>query len=158
MKEVNIKEEYGNLAKKYKIPKFEVLNEEFELDFIKEKQFLLRQVRRRINEKVIFFCRIVEGLLYPTPQNIVNATELNNFSNEKKVELEKIYKELMYYERSSLLLDVSPNEKKEIEYINSLFNFWGKIKKQVEETVRTMQESWKKDDKEEEKEKNNYFG
>src|SRR3989344_4628503 len=129
MKEVNIKEEYGNLAKKYKIPKFEALNEEFELDFIKEKQFLLRQVRRRINEKVIFFCRIVEGLLYPTPQNIVNATELNNFSNEKK----------------------------EVEYVNSLFNFWGKVKKQVEETVRTMQESWKKDDKEKEKEKNNYF-
>ena len=102
MKEVNIKEEYGNLAKKYKIPKFEALNEEFELDFIKEKQFLLRQVRRRINEKVIFFCRIVEGLLYPTPQNIVNATELNNFSDEKKVELEKVYRELMYYERYSL--------------------------------------------------------
>ena len=97
-------------------------------------------------------------MLYPTPQNIVNATELNNFSDEKKVELEKVYRELMYYERYSLLLDVFPNEKKEVEYANSLFNFWGKVKKQVEETVRTMQESWKKDDKEKEKEKNNYFG
>ena len=97
MKDVNVKEEYNKL--KYKLPKFEELNNDFEIDFIKEKIFLIRQVRRKINEKVIFFCRIIEGLLYPTQQHIINVTEIKNFSDEKKKEIEKIYKKLMVYER-----------------------------------------------------------
>jgi len=97
MKDVNVKEEYNKLN--YKLPKFEELNNDFEIDFIKEKIFLIRQVRRKINEKVIFFCRIIEGLLYPTQQHIINVTEIKNFSDEKKKEIEKIYKKLMVYER-----------------------------------------------------------
>jgi len=156
MKEADIVEGYDNLSRKYKIPKFDALNEDFEIEFIKKKPFLLRQVRRKMNEKVVFFCRIIESLLYPNPQNIINAVEINSFSSEDKSRLEKIYRELMHYERSSLLLDVCPDDKKEAEYINNIFSSWSRIKKSIEETVRIMQESWKKDIKE--KENNNYFG
>ena len=153
-KEINIKGEYSKL--KYKLPEFEEINEDFELEFIKDKPFLIRQIRRRINEKVIFFCRIIEGLLYPTQQHIINVTELKSFSDEEKKQLEKIYRELMYYERESLLLDVIPNDKKEVNYINNVFDFWKKIRKQMENIVRVMQDSWKKEDTD--LEKNNYFG
>src|SRR3989338_4306685 len=157
MKEnTNVKEEYNELLKKYKLPKFDDLNEDFELEFIKKKPFLLRQIRRRINEKVIFFCRIIEGLLYPTQQHIINVTEMKNLPEEKKKYIEKMYRDLMYLERESLLLDVVPNDKKDAEYINNVFNFWSKMRKQVEDIVRIMQESWKKEDIT--KEKNNYFG
>ena len=157
MKEdINIKEEYNELAKKHKLPKFDDINEDFELEFIKEKSFLLRQIRRRINEKVIFFCRIIEGLLYPTQQHIINVTEMKNLPEEKKKYIEKMYRDLMYLERESLLLDVVPNDKKDAGYINNVFNFWSKMRKQVEDIVRIMQESWKKEDIT--KEKNNYFG
>ena len=153
-KEINIKGEYSKL--KYKLPEFEEINEDFELEFIKDKPFLIRQIRRRINEKVIFFCRIIEGLLYPTQQHIINVTELKSCSDEEKKQLEKIYRELMYYERESLLLDVIPNDKKEVNYINNVFDFWKKIRKQMENIVRVMQDSWKKEDTD--LEKNNYFG
>src|SRR3989344_4765209 len=151
-KEINVNEEYNKL--KYKLPKFEEINEDFEIDFIKEKPFLLRQIRRRVNEKVIFFCRIIEGLLYPTQQHIINMTELKSFSDENKKQIEKIYKELMYFERESLLLDVIPNDKKDVEYINNVFNFWKKIKNQMEDIVKVMKDSWKKEDTD--SEKNNY--
>jgi len=153
MDKVNIKEEYKKL--KYKLPKFEDINNEFELDFIKDKPFLLRQIRRRMNEKVIFFCRIIEGILYPTQQHIINVTEVKNFSEEKKKEVHKIYKGLMQYERQSLLLDVTPNNKDDVKFINDVFNFWKKTKKQMEEIVKLMKESWKKEFG---SEKNNYFG
>lgn len=153
MKDINIKEEYNNL--KYKLPSFEEINEDFELDFIKEKQFILRQIRRRMNEKVIFFCKIIEGLLYPTQQHIINATEIQNFSDDKKNKINKIHKELMYYERESLLLDVAPEDKKDAEFINNVFHFWKKVKGDVKDIVRTMQESWRK---EYISKKDNYFG
>ena len=153
MGKVNIKEEYGKL--KHNLPRFEEINNEFELEFIKDSSFLLRQIRRRMNEKIIFFCRIIEGVLYPTQQHIINATEIKNFSNEKKKEAHIIYKNLMQYERQSLLLDVTPNDKEDVKFINDIFNFWKKTKKDVEGIVKLMKESWKKEFS---SEKNNYFG
>src|SRR3989344_3774955 len=147
------------LAKSYKkikgLPNFDDLNSDFEIESIKEEHFLTRSIRRKINEKVIFFCRIIESLLYPTQQHIINMREITNFSEDKKKEIDKIYKELMLYERQSLLLDVSPNNKDDINYINDVFNFWKKIKPKMEEIVKIMQEAWKK---EKALEKNNYFG
>ena len=80
---------------------------------------------------------------------------IKNFSDEKKKEIEKIYKKLMVYERQSLLLDVYPDDKKDAEFINDVFNFWKKIKKEMEEVVVLMKETWKKEFSQE---KNNYFG
>ena len=108
-----------------------------------------------MNEKIVFFCRIIEGLLYPTQQHIISVTEIKNFTDSKKNEIDKIYKELMQYERESLLLDVNPNDKKEIEFINEAFNFCKKTKKQMEEIVKLMKESWKIETT---SEKDNYFG
>ena len=153
MKEINLKEEYQKI--KHKLPKFEEINEDFEIEFIKEKNFLLRQIRRRMSEKIIFFCRIIEGLVYPTQQHIITATEIKAFSDERKKEIEKIYKELMYFERESLLLDVFPDDKRDAEFINNVFNYWKKIKKEMKEIVTVMKESWKKEYK---SEKDNYFG
>ena len=153
MKEINLKEEYQKI--KHKLPKFEEINEDFEIEFIKEKNFLLRQIRRRMSEKIIFFCRIIEGLVYPTQQHIITATEVKAFSEERKKEIEKIYKELMYLERESLLLDVFPDDKKDAEFINNVFSYWKKIKKEMKEVVHVMKESWKKEYK---SEKDNYFG
>ena len=153
MVDVDIKTEYSKL--KYKLPKFEEINDDFELEFNKEKPFILRQIRRRMNEKVIFFCKIIEGLLYPTQQHIINVTEIKNFSDEEKKKIHDIYKRLMHYERQSLLLDVTPNDKEDVEFINGVFDFWRKIKKQMENIVKKMQDSWKK---EFDSEKNNYFG
>jgi hypothetical protein len=149
----SIKEDYNKL--KHKLPKFDDINNEFELEFIKDKPFLLRQIRRRMNEKVIFFCRIIEGVLYPTQQHITNVTEIKNFSETKKKEVHKIYKSLMQYERQSLLLDVTPYDKEDVKFINDVFNFWKKTKKEMENIVKLMKESWKKEFS---SEKNNYFG
>ena len=147
------------LAKSYKkikgLPNFDDLNSDFEIESIKEEHFLTRSIRRKINEKVIFFCRIIESLLYPTQQHIINMREITNFSEDKKKEIDDIYKRLMFLERQSLLLDVFPNDKEDIRYINEVFDFWSEIKNSMSEIVKNMQDAWKK---EKTFEKNNYFG
>ncbi len=53
---INIKEEYEKL--KHKLPEFNRLNEEFEISRVEseyKKEFLLRDIRRKINDKLIFF-------------------------------------------------------------------------------------------------------
>ena len=124
----NLKEEYNKL--KHKIPRFEDLDNEFELSTanIKDKSFLLRNIRRRLNDKIIFYCRIIEGLLYPNSNSITGMMEINSFNEKEKEKMANIYKKLMEFERESLSLDVNPDEKNDVEFINNLFKEWKKFK------------------------------
>ena len=151
----NIKEEYNNL--KHKLPKFEDLDEEFEISIanIKEKAFLSRSIRRRLNDKVIFYCRIIEGLIYPNPNNMIGMFEIKSFSEDEKQILNDYYKKLMKYERESLSLDVNPDEKKDAEYINNLFKEWQYFKKYLIAVTDKMKSSWQTEDK---PFRDNYFG
>ena len=154
-KKFDLKEEYNKL--KYKIPKFEELDYEFELSSanIKDKNFLIRSIRRRLNDKVIFYCRIIEGLLYPNANNLIGMLEVKSFNEDEKEKMSKIYKKLMEFERQSLSLDVEPDEKKEVEFINNLFKEWKKFKDEMIKITKKMKESWHLEEKEE---KDNYFG
>ena len=154
-KKFDLKEEYDKL--KYKIPKFEDLDYEFELSSanIKDKNFLIRSIRRRLNDKVIFYCRIIEGLIYPNANNLIGMVEVKSFSEDEKEKMSKIYKKLMEFERQSLSLDVEPDEKKEVEFINNLFKEWKKFKDEMIKITKKMKESWHLEEKEE---KDNYFG
>ena len=154
-KKCDLKLEYNNL--RYKLPKFENLDYEFELSTtnIKDKNFLLRNVRRRLNDKVIFYCKIIEGLLYPNSNNIIGMLEVKSFNEEEKEKMSKIYKKLMEFERQSLLLDVEPDEKKEAEFINNLFKEWKNFKEEMIKITKRMKDSWHLEEKEE---KDNYFG
>jgi len=150
---INLKEEYKKL--KFKLPNFNELNDEFELNNIKEKDFLLRQIRRRLNEKIIFYCRIIEGLIYPNTGNLIGAHEIKSFNEEEKKEISELHKKLMVFERRSLKLDVNPNEVEDGKYINDVFNSWKNFKEKMIKITEIMQSSWKK---EESSKKDNYFG
>ena len=139
------------------MPKFEDLDYEFEISAsnIKDKTFLIRNLRRRLNDKVIFYCRIIEGLLYPNGNNITGMLEVKAFNEQEKERISKIYKKLMEFERESLSLDVNPDEKKEAEFINNLFKEWKKFKEEMIKVTEKMKESWHLEEKEE---KDIYFG
>ncbi len=151
----NLKEEYNNLN--YKLPKFEDLDDEFEISIasIKNKNFLIRGIRRRLNDKVIFYCKIIEGLVYPNSNNIIGMLEIKFFNEEEKEKISKMYKKLMEFERESLSVDVNPDEKKDVEFINNLFKEWKKFKEEMIKITKKMKESWHLEEKEE---KDNYFG
>jgi len=151
----DIKEEYSKL--KLPLPKFEDLDNEFEISnaSIKNKNFLLRNIRRRVNEKVIFYCRIIEGLIYPNSNNIIGMIEIKFFDEEEKNEISKLYKKLMQFERESLAIDVNPDDKKDVEYINTVFKQWRQYKEDLIKITRKMKDSWKM---QEETTKDSYFG
>ena len=149
----NVEEEYKKL--KYKLPDFKNLDNEFEISFIKEKPLLLKSIRRRVTEKIILCCRIIESLIYPTQSNIITATEAKNFNEDQKKKMEHIYRKLMILERDSLMLDIDPSDKNDVSYINKVFNYWSKLKKEMIMIIGIMKKSWFEEEK---LDKNNYFG
>lgn len=143
MTDFNIENEYNELRKKYKnLPNFNTLNEEFELWSIDKKPFISRAVRRRLNEKLIFYCRVLEGVLFPTGQSHISNYESDSFPEEEKEKFHRLYKELMVFERKSLLLDVEPNEKEDINFIINLTKKWPSFKSEVKTATKKMVNIW----------------
>src|SRR3990167_8669232 len=70
----DIETEYIKLRKKFKyLPNFDLVNKDFEISLIDKNSFIIRSIRRKINDKVIFFCRIIENILYPSLQSAISG-------------------------------------------------------------------------------------
>jgi hypothetical protein len=146
-KDFNIEGSYSKLKEEFKLPKFQELNSEFELEFIDKEQFLLRSIRRRMNEKVIFFCRIIETVIFPQAASYINVVENKVFTEEEKQKYLKLYREFMEFERRSLRVDAQSSDDKDAKYIKDLFKIWPRFKKETESFIHKLEKAWKEEEK-----------
>ncbi len=156
---MNLRDEYEKLRKTHKLPSYEDLDKEFELLYVtklEEIKFPLRFIRRRMNDKIAWFCNMLQNIIQPNPGSIIGLEESKFFSNEDKEKMIALLKELMYIERESLFLDIEYEDKKDVEYINNVINKWNKIKKDISHFSEILKNGWKAEIKKESKEQ--YFG
>ena len=156
---MNLREEYEKLMKTHKLPNYEDLDKEFEILYVtklEEIKFPLRFIRRRMNDKIAWFCNMLQNIIQPNPGSIIGLEESKFFSKEDKEKIIKLLKELMRIERESLSLDVEYDEKKDVEYINNVFSKWEKIRKDIARFSGILKNGWKEGIKKESKEQ--YFG
>lgn len=157
---MNIKEEYDKLGKKYDLPSYEELDDEFELLYfqnILEIKYPLRFVRRRIVDKVSGFVNFFQGVISPTPGNLISMEESGFLSKEDKDEVVKMIKIMVVMERESLLLDINHDEMSDAEFIKKGYSKWKNLKLKVEEYAKKMKDGWNSEIPEEENE-GHYFG
>ncbi len=138
------KKDYEQLRKKHKLPTFEVLDREFEIEDIEEKTHLLNKIRDKILDRIEFLIKIIDRHLHPEIDSFAHAYECNCFSDKEKEELVKIYQELMKYHRSFLMADVGTDEKLTASIINNLIKNWDKLKKSLLSFVKKLREHWEK--------------
>ena len=156
---MNFKEDYEQFRKKYKLPSYEDLDQEFELLYVtklEEIKFPLRFIRRRMTDKIVWFCNMLQNIIQPNPSSLISLEESKFFSEEDRTKVVILLRELMHLERHSLSLDINNNEKEEVEFINELFGKWNNIKKEVSNLAEKLRKSWKEELKK--KEKEHYFG
>ena len=121
MEFADLKKAYQILQKKYQLPEFKDIHQEFELQHIEDEEFLLRSVRRRIQTKILFFASILESILYPSGQSPSSSYESGFFSSDDKQDLSKVYKKLMILSRKHVRLDVASTEKEDALFIKEAF-------------------------------------
>src|SRR3990167_4564046 len=89
--------------------------------------FLLRNVRRKIMEKITLMLTCIEEIIQPET-NLRSMTELKAVSQSTKNKAFSIYKNLMIAERSSLEFDISSTDEKEAEFIMFILKKWKELK------------------------------
>ncbi|MEM2768622.1 MAG: hypothetical protein QXL50_01700 [Candidatus Pacearchaeota archaeon] len=139
-----LKKEYLKFVKKYKLPSFDELNKEFEIEEIKfGKSFLLRDIRRRMIGKILFYLSTFEDLLIPSkPSSMFIA---NKLKNEDKEKINKILSSMrMLLIQEIFINELEYNEKNDAEMIKKIYTSWKEIKKEIKKIGKTILKENKK--------------
>ena len=151
-----LKKQYEPLRKKYKLPSFNELNEDFDIEKSQEKEtnFLLREIRREVTDKVAAFLRFFELFLNPQAAPLFVLGMLKNLTLHEKEIIGALYKELVALEIEAVNLDIRYDEKNEAKFIKNTFMKWQKLKPELEKVGVALRKIQTK----EPKGKRSYFG
>ncbi len=128
-----LKEEYEKLQKKYSLPDFKKMNEDFHIEKIAETEteLLLPEIRKWIWEKFANYMRLFEGILNPVNASMFIFSIIKSLNSEEKKNISEAYKKLMKEEIKIIRLDLEFNETNESEFIKESFRVWQEIKKDL---------------------------
>ncbi len=140
-----IEKEYNELSKRLKLPKFKEIDSEFELSSLEHERFLIKNILKKIIEKLEFHIEWMDNLVHPDGSSISSMYELKSFSDEEKNDMYKLFKKLMKNHREAAISFLENNEKKQADFLNKFINEWVKIKKELIPCLDKMKESWEKE-------------
>lgn len=145
MVEVDIKKNYQKLAKKYKLPNYVEIDLGFEISTIDKEKFLLREVRRRMLDKIDGIKDILESIIQPDTNIFSSIYESRIFNDEEKKKIYNIYKNLMILTRTATIVNLRADEKEEAKFIYDAFNEWQKLKSELILYIEKIKNNWKKE-------------
>jgi hypothetical protein len=152
-----LKKIYLTLQEKYSLPDFMTLNRDFLIEKISENEtdFVLREVRKYMGDKLFGYLRFIESLINPTNAPMFVFAIVKTLGNEQKEKLAEIYKKITLIEVEFLELDLNYSEEKESESIKKYLNLWNEIKGDLSHIIDFIKKNL--NNKSEDKSKG-YFG
>jgi len=156
-KDFDLEKAYDELKQKHNIPEFTKLIEDFDIEKIQDKEtlFLLREIRRAINEKITAYIQLFETLINPNTPPMFIFSILRNISTQDKDTIKEIYKTLSKTQIEIMKLDTIYNETNETKFINEIFNTWQNLKPKIYKLIENFESSIETDDN---SKKRSYFG
>ena len=152
-----MKEEYNKIKKDFDLPDFDLLNNEFEIITIEPDGFLLREIKRKINERLSSACELLTKLIQPETTSLVDIYEYRCFDDAAKKKIFELFCNVMFLKRkineSELLLD----DKIDAAVIKQAAETWPKMRQQMIPFVKELEVCWEKTP-ESDKELKEYLG
>lgn len=152
-----IAQAYAALQKRHMLPPFPEMDAEFELSYIDNdnSHFLLREIRRRIMDKLDAYLKLFENLFQAEP-NVSTMHEQRLFSEQEKAQAFSLFSQLMRISRESALLDLNNDDAATAAFISGTFSEWRSLKPTISSLISRMKESWMAS--EDAEERMGYFG
>lgn len=135
----DIKMGYEVSAKKYKLPNFKELNEEFEIERINhETETVLRAVRKVMMEKVINMLGFLEMFLNPVNVPRMYMPYIKSISASDKKVIDKMYDDFSALTMEGIDYEVDYTEEGEAKLIKKTFDMWNSVKPSLRRLLSNM--------------------
>jgi len=144
MKDIEeLKKEYELIRKKFNLPSFEYLDEEFEIRAleINKSGILLKALLRIILSKIGLFLNYLDPVVSPNPQSYHSMVELNNISNEDKQKMTSYYRTLSYLYHEGCAVELK-SENHTAEFIKNISEKWPSLKKEESAYLDKITKAW----------------
>jgi hypothetical protein len=151
-----INKEYLKMQKKYSLPAWKDVDHVFEVSHLDKSTHILRDIRRRVTEKMDHYVKILEGIINPET-TISGLHECKYFNDDEKKQLFDLYRKLMAHMRQADMLTVLLDDKEEAVYINSLYKEWPSLQKELKAMLGKLKKCWVEEEVSDQ-EKIGYFG
>ena len=140
----DLKKQYKELQTKYSLPDFQKLAEDFDIEKTQEKEtsFLLREIRRIINEKLSAYMHLFESLVNPASSSIFVFTLLKSTDEKDKELIKEVYKKFSKIQMRMMKLDTIYNQDQEAEFIKNIFTQWQELKKQINDLLEKLDKNF----------------
>ena len=140
----NLKKDYKILQKKYSLPDFDKLNEDFGIERVAdvETDFLLREIRKFLADRIYAYLRFIEGILNPINATMFIFSIIKTLNGENKKKLSAVYKKLSRLEVDLLEIDLYYSADKESNFIKESFKIWQEMKEEILEVIKTIKSRW----------------
>lgn len=154
---LKLKEKYLEFKKKYNLPEFSFLNENFEIEGleIEETDLLLKRIRKQIVEKIYYNSRTLETFMNPQSAPLFVFSIVKGFSPEDNILIKGLYKELVEFEIDAFGLEASYEEKREADFIKRIAEAWPSISDNLVKIGLAMKINYSLESK---KDKKSYLG
>ncbi len=150
-----MKEQYDKIKDKYSLPDYTVMDTEFEISGIESEDHYLRNVRRKMVEKIEKVLGILDDVLHPE-SSWSSMVEEKVFSEEEENKMLEKYKKLRYYYRRNTELRIMDSDDANVKFIKEFFTEWKNMQKESLTLISKLKDAWTK--KTIEKEKLGYLG
>jgi hypothetical protein len=139
-----LKEEYKKIETKFKLPSFDELNRNFEIEKISEIEtdYLIREVRKFISVKLSNYMKNIEVLLSPNNAPMFIFSIVKMLTSKDREILKDAYQKLSKAELEIMELDLEFSEEKDAKFILSSFELWNEVKKELVRISETARKNW----------------
>jgi len=150
----DLKKDYSELEKKYKLPSFDEINDNFEIEKMDRKSdVLLKIIRKVMMDKVINIMNFLEMFLNPMNAPRMYHGYLKAMAESDKKVVEGIYGQLADLIFISLERDIKYDVAKEAEVVKKIIDVWSKVSVDLDGLIIKM-----KNPGESVKKEKSYFG
>ena len=152
-----LKKSYKVLQEEYNLPGFDELNKDFQVERAAELEtdYLVREIRKFMADKISNYLRFVEAILNPVNSPMFIFSVVKSIGNDEKEKLKKVYRKLSKTEINLISVDIGFSEKKEADFVRESFNMWKDVKEDLSSVLETVRKNW---DNKTEGNNKGYFG
>jgi len=134
-----LKNIYQIYEKKYKLPTFSKLNDQFEIEKIeKESEFMLRAIRKTMMDKIVNSLTFIEMIINPVNASRIYLPFIKSITPKDKENIDLLYDAFGELSLECLPLELESSEKKEAEMIKKIFSQWEKLRPKFSELLRKV--------------------
>lgn len=138
-----VEKAYAKLKKEFDLPDFDFLNKEFEIITIEPDAFFLREIKRKIRDRLNYAADILNKMIQPETTALSDLYEYRCFDDEDKQKIFELFSRIMYLSRKIVESEFLLDEKQDAAVIREVAEKWPKIRKELVPFMKSLEACWK---------------